>query len=333
MEKKAQRIRLGVFVFIATAALTLLIVYFAANQLFEKTDVYYINYQDVSVSGLEVGSPVEYLGIRIGTISNISINPRDINSIIVELSVTPGTPIKEDARADIVTMGITGLKAIEIRGGTNEAESLQSGDYINAGSSTTEEITGRANVIAEKVEQVINNLQSFTEPDNLGKVTTAVDNINLLSEKLTGTVGMVDSIVRENRTEIRTTFGNASQITEQLNETSLILDETVKEIRQVITGDTLQRILGNAHDITVQLRESDLKKLIGQLVDVTEQTRVLLTKIDQELEVNSEEFNESVRLLRVILTNLEETSNKISSDPSILIRGQGEKDIPDDRLR
>ena len=73
-----------------------------------------------------------------------------------------GTPIKQDTQADIVTQGITGLKAIEIRGGTNQAEFLKSGDYISAGRSTAEEITGKANIIAEKAEKVINNLQIFT---------------------------------------------------------------------------------------------------------------------------------------------------------------------------
>jgi hypothetical protein len=66
---------------------------------------------------------------------------------------------------------------------------------------------------------------------------------------------------------------------------------------------------------------------------MTDQTRVLLYKIDQELDMNSRDFNESVELLRVTLSNLEETSNKINSDPSILVRGIGDKKIPDRRLK
>ena len=119
MKTRTQKIRLGIFIFISGALLVFLILYFAANKLFEKSDIYYVSYHDVSVSGLEVGSPVNYLGIKIGTISNIFIDPQDINSIIVELSLQPGTPIKKDAYADIVSLGITGLKTIQIRGGSN----------------------------------------------------------------------------------------------------------------------------------------------------------------------------------------------------------------------
>lgn len=188
MTRNNQKIRLGIFIFISTAILFSLVVFFAANQLFEKTDTYYIAYHDVLVSGLEVGSPVEYMGIRIGVISDISKDPEDINSIFVELSVEPGTPIKSDTRANIVTMGITGLKAIEIRGGSNQARFLDSGDYINAGASTASEITGKANIIAEKAEKVFNNPQLFTYPENLGKFTGAANNINMLADQLNSTI-------------------------------------------------------------------------------------------------------------------------------------------------
>ncbi|MEA1896820.1 MAG: MlaD family protein [Bacteroidota bacterium] len=332
MNRRTQKIRLGIFIVFGNAILITLIVFFAANKLFEKTDTYFIAYNDVSVSGLEVGSPVKYLGIRIGTIAEISIDPQDINSIIVELAVEPGTPIKNDTRADIVTMGITGLKAIEIRGGSNQSSFKKTRDYINAGSSTAEEITGKATIIAEKTERVINNLQIFTEPENLNKFTDAAENINFLADQLKSTTQLFELLIRENRSEIRETVKTAHLIAGNLNESSQTINEAANSINNVIKGDTIQRILGNAHAISLQLKETDLKTLIHNLAEMTEQTRVLLYKIDQELDLNSQEFNESVRLLKITLSNLEQTSNKISSDPSILVRGLGDKDIPDRRL-
>ena len=58
-----------------------------------------------------------------------------------------------------------------------------------------------------------------------------------------------------------------------------------------------------------------MKALIQNLADMTVQTKVLLYKIDQELDLNSQEFNTSVHLLRSTLANLEEASDKINSDP------------------
>lgn len=332
MNQHKQKIRLGIFVFFSILLLAALVIFFAANRLLEKSDTYFIAYQDVSVSGLEVGSPVEYLGIRIGSISDISIDPQDVNSIIVELSVEAGTPIKEDTRADIVTMGITGLKAIEIRGGSNQAALLTEGEYINAGASTTEEITGRANIIAEKAEKVINNLQLFTDPENLDRVMVAIDEVIGLAGQLNETVGTLDEMIQENRSGLRETVATASAISKNLEKTSLALDTAMLRINLIVQGDTLQRILGNAHDISAQLQEANLKILIENLADVSEQTRILLAKIDQELDINSREFNESISLLRVTLSNLEEASTKINADPSLLLRSPDDKNIPDRRL-
>ena len=333
MKTHTQKIRLGIFIFISGALLVFLILYFAANKLFEKSDIYYVSYHDVSVSGLEVGSSVNYLGIKIGTISNIFIDPQDINSIIVELSLQPGTPIKKDAYADIVSLGITGLKTIQIRGGSNEADFLKRGEFLVAGSSASQEITGQASIIAEKAEKVINNLQVFTDPVNMNKFSDAAENINILAGQLNTTMQMIDNMIKENRDGVREVILTANLVVNRLDTSAIYLGEAISSINNIVQSDTVQQIVGYAHDLSQHLRETDIKLLISNLADITEQTRQLLFKIDQELDVNSQELTESVRLLRITLSNLEETSDKINSDPSILLRGFGDKNIPDRRLK
>jgi len=333
MKTRTQKVRLGVFIFLGSAILIVLILYFAANKLFEKSDIYYVAYHDVSVSGLEVGSPVNYLGIKIGTISSIHIDPQDINSIIVELSLQPGTPIKKDAYADIVSLGITGLRSIEIRGGSNEADFLRRGEFLEAGSSASQEITGKASIIAEKAERVINNLQIFTELENMNKFSDAAENINTLAGQLNTTIQLIETLIQENRDGVREAIITANMVASRLDTSSIYLGETISTINKIVQSDTVQQIVGYAHDISIHLQESDLKLFISNLAEITKQTRQLLYRIDQELDVNSQELTESVRLLKITLSNLEETSNLINSDPSILLRGYGDKNIPDRRLK
>lgn len=333
MKVRTQKIRLGIFVFISSVIIIALILFFAVNKLFEKTDTYYITYHDVSVSGLEVGSPVNYLGINIGTISDIVIDPADVSSVIVELSIHKGTPIKKDAYADIVSVGITGLKTIQIRGGSNEAEFLDEGGFITAGASAAEEITGKASVIAEKTEKLINDLQLFTDRGNLKKFSDAAENINLLAVQLNTTIQLVETLIKENRDEVRETINTTRLVSSNINESSLKLKQTINNIDNIVQSDTIHEILYNAHDISQLLRQSNLRLFIENLTEVTDQTRQILYKIDQELDMNSYELTESIRLLRITLSNLEETSNKINSDPSILLRGFNIKNIPDKRLK
>jgi len=333
MKSKTHKIRLGIFIFISSIILCSLILFFAARQLFEKSDTYLVSYNDISVSGLEVGSPVNYLGIKIGSISNISIDPQDVNSIILELALNPGTPIKKDAYADIVSMGITGLKTIEIRGGSNQAEFLRIGEFIKAGTSATEDITGKATAIAEKAERVINNLQLFTSQENLNKFSNAAANIDSLAVQMNTTVHLIDTLITENRLEVKKTVTSASLAFNNLTEASQTLKQAIVSINNIIQSDTIRQIVGNAHDISQHLKDTDLKLFIQNLAKVADQTTQLLYKINQDLDMNSQDLTESIRHLKVTLSNLEEMSNKINSDPSILIRGTRENNIPDKRLK
>lgn len=331
--KRAQRIRLGIFILVSSLLLLVLIGFFTARRLFEQKDYYYVAYQDVSVSGLEVGSPVKFLGINVGSISEIYIDPQEVNTIIVRLSLRQGTPVKTDAVADIVAMGITGLKTIEIRGGTQDAPFLREDQYITAGTSLTEDITGKAEVIAFKVEQVLNNLQEFTEPENLGKISVAVDRITELSDNASSAFQVMQELLAENRGDIRTTMITAREMGLRFDQASTELLAATERINQIIQSDTVGQVLGNIRDISLTLSETNLNELIENLAMVTLQTQRVLIQISDDIDKGSETLTENLVLLQYTLENLNEASRKINANPSILIRGQVQRGTPDRLLK
>ncbi|MDG5798827.1 MlaD family protein [Marinilabiliaceae bacterium ANBcel2] len=333
MQTHAQKIRLGVFLFISSILVIFLIGYFTAREFFEKTDTYYIAYKDVSVGGMEVGSPVQYLGIKTGTISNIHIDPDDINTVIVEISLKHETPIKEDARADIITMGITGLRGIEIRGGSNEADLLEPGEFLSPGGSLTEDITGKAEVIAEKAEMVLNNLLQITRYENIEKVSSILDKYENLATNTNHAVLRIDSLVENNSKNVTETITSAKDITQIVQKTSKNLYETSETINQGLNNDTLNIIMTNIFELSEKLKETEINRLIEDIGGVAAQTHQLLIRLDDDINRGSRDLVESQKLLKETLHNLNEASRKINSDPSILIRGASPKGIPDDELQ
>ncbi len=333
MKGRAQKIRLGIFIMFSSLLLLVLIGFFTARRLFEKTETYYVAYRDVSVSGLEVGSPVKFMGINVGSISRIFIDPDDVNQIIVRLSLREGTPVKEDATADIVAMGITGLKTIEIRGGTNEAAFLEEEQFIRQGTSLVEDISGQAEVIAFKVEEVLNNLIDFTQPQNLERFSEAVDNISRLSINAQQSFDLITEVVVENREDLRQSVKFANSLTARLDSTALDFMAASSRINELMQGDTIGEILGNIRDISVTLRETDLNSLIENLASTAAQTQQMLVKIDGDIDRGSKDLGDNLLLLKHTLENLEEVSRTINRDPSVLIRGQRARDIPDRRLQ
>jgi len=330
--KKAQKLRLGIFVFISTSLLLLLILYFAAQALFERKDNYYIAYRDVSVSGLEVGSPVKFLGINVGSIASIVIDPDDVNTVIVEIALQEDTPVKEDAVADIVAMGITGLKTIEIRGGTQEADFLPPGSNIRQGTSLAEDITGRAEVIAFKVEQVLNNLQLFTDPDNMAAFRETAERITAFADQANQSVVQLEEVVMENREDLRQTVMTANKISSDLDKTSDELHLAVARFNDIMQGDTLSDILANFRDISLTLKETNLNELIASLAEATAETQKLLLSIGDDIDRGAESLTDNLILLQETLINLNEASRKISTNPSSLVRRPRLDGTPDKML-
>ena len=330
--KKAQRIRLGIFIMISLLLLLILVGFFTARKLFERRDTYHVAYTDVSVSGLEVGSPVKFLGINVGSISEIYIDPEDVNSVIVQLSLRSGTPVKVDAVADIVAMGITGLKTIEIRGGSQEADFLSEDQFIQPGSSFVDEISGRAEVIAFKVEEVLNNLQAFTHPDQMVRFSETVDKIGVMVDNTSRTFENINLMVAENRPAIREVLASAQQLGGQLDSTSVELHAAIGRFNEIMQGDTLMEVLGNFRDISLTLKETNLNELIEGLALATLQTQELLLRLGEDIDRGGETLNENLMLLQETLINLNEVSRKINTNPSVLLRGQPVRGNPDHLL-
>lgn len=325
MPSRSQKIRLGIFIVVSSFALLVLLFIIGSQKYFQEKDIYYISYNNISVSGLEVGSPVKYLGINVGTIKNIDFDADDVNKVVVTISISPGTPVKEDAQANIEAIGITGLKMIEIRGGSNEARLLNSGEFIRAGGSITEEITGKAEIIAEKIERVVNNLTTFTEPEKLDKIIQ-------FAESATKTFDNLNALISENRSNLREGIEKGNLVLSRMDTISLSLQMASSEIERLTASDTLDIIMENLHKMSLTLSEANLTELINRLSEVVERTNKLLVSIDHDMERGTRDFLISLQRLKSMLENLNEASRLVNEDPSVLIRGAEVDEIPDENL-
>ena len=332
MKKKSQSVRLGIFIMISGAFLLLIFGWFTGRGLFEPKDTYYVAYTDISVSGLEVGSPVKYLGINVGSVSDIRIDPYNVNRIIFELNVATDTPIKEDAVADIAAIGITGMKAIEIRGGTAEANFLSPGKYIGTGSTAAADISGRAEVIAFKVEELLNNLHDFTLPSNLDNFTRAAENISKLAENSNTAVLRMDGMLSENRDDIREIAATLNTVTGRLDIASTDFASSMDRFNEIMHGEDISEVLGNLREISLSLREANMQELIDNVADAARYTQGFMEALELDFETSRTKVNENLIMLQYALENLNDAARKISTDPSVLIRGQNIRNTPDRNL-
>ncbi len=77
------------------------------------------------IDGLKVGDEVRLAGIRVGTVSRMSLKPEDY-SAVVTMRMEPGVEVSTDSTVSIHTDGLFGGKYLEIQIG-GETENMKPG--------------------------------------------------------------------------------------------------------------------------------------------------------------------------------------------------------------
>ncbi len=325
MVTRSQKIRLGIFIFSAVVVFVALVVSLSVNRLFKEKDIYHIAYENISVSGLEVGSAVKYLGIRVGSIQEIKIDPENISRVIVSIGVEKGTPIKKDVRADISTIGITGIKIIELSGGSQDAPLLKPGGFIKPGTSLTEEITGKAEVLANKIELILNNLLAITAEENQKAFADLLQNSNRSMTQL-------NSLLQENRTNVAKTVANLDSVSLTLLAATRSANRSLTAMERVIHSDTIDVTINNIARIVKKVNDANIYQLIERLRASTEEANKMLNQLNNLIRGNRLKFHQTVNDLNQTVQSLKDAARQIDENPSILIRGQNPKNPPDEQL-
>src|SRR4029078_9913112 len=92
MDNEANYTIVGLFVIILTIAVVITIIWLSSGLKFTQYTNYVI-YSKESVAGLNIDSPVEYNGVNVGTVKNISLDARDPRVVRLLVSLESNTRI------------------------------------------------------------------------------------------------------------------------------------------------------------------------------------------------------------------------------------------------
>ncbi len=299
---------------------SLLLVFFlvlVGNRLLKRMDWYYIEYHDISVTGLEPGAAVKYHGVQVGRVASLSV--KDASTIQVLVEVERGTPIKEDTQAVLTLVGITGLKFVELIGGTKEAESLPVGGTIEAGASVFDTISGKAEIILGKLEQVLNNLNVMLSEETTRNLHAVLSSVNDVAEGL-------DALIADNREHLAFSAARLDTLMVSLASTAENIDQTTTSINNLVQSGTIDSTIINIAYITGRIRtEMDslrLAETVESIRELVDNSNEMVTHTDLIILRAREDILRSMRSLEASLDNLREATDVIRENPSVLIRGR-----------
>lgn len=258
---RAQKVRLGVFVLSSLALLLAALAVLIGGRLARQEDSYFTRFTD-SVSGLEIGAPVKFQGVRIGSVESIDIDREDISKVRVTLGLKRGTPVKSDSVVTMNSMGITGLKFVELTGGTNESDFLEPGSEIPSAESFMDRLTGKADVISEKIELLANNLVAMTGE-------TQRQHIETILAQTAELISTTNRLVQNNEGKIDQIMADLAIASDSMKNVSTRLEDTLATLddRVLLVADEVQ---GAVMDVRILLQEQNinLSSLLQNVDDV-----------------------------------------------------------------
>lgn len=321
---RAQKVRLGIFLAVGIGVLVSGMLILAGMKIGESRDKYVIRWKqaDVSLSGLDVGSPVKYSGIAVGRVETVRIDPKDVSVILVELTLDGGTPIAEDTKANLGSQGITGLKYIELTRGSSSARVRKPGEEIPAGTSLFDSLATQAGDIAKKVDTVLDRVVDLTGPDMKLRIASVLDRTDTL-------LGTVNDTLAENRDSLKLLAQRLSGTATQVEALSVELAGSARRANALL--DQATAILRNAR-VTPERLNAFLEQATGVLAESrtllgAEGLQRTLGSINSLLAQSRGPVVETMNFLRETAENVSALSQKLRDDPSLLIRrenGDGE---------
>ena len=169
----------GLFVIGFSIALAFFFVWLTRSG--NKDDVLYRIYFAESVSGLSMDDPVKFLGVDVGMVKSMTIDPEDPSRVKIDVMLHKGAPVKTDTKATLQFKGITGAYFIELNGGSADAKFL----VAETPAGEVPEIPAKKSAISTLMEQLPRVLEKFSALEDQTK-------------KVIGDIGAVTAKVKEN---------------------------------------------------------------------------------------------------------------------------------------
>jgi phospholipid/cholesterol/gamma-HCH transport system substrate-binding protein len=310
---KEQNVRLGVFILVATAAILVVLAVFLVPKIREEGEAYFVNFKDMSVGGLFPGSPVKYQGVDIGKVTRIHVNPEDLNSILVDIRIRRDFSIKQDMQAALVYIGITGMRSVELSGGSAASPELKPRGEIEMARGLGE----KAEDIVANIDSAVRSINALLNEDNQEKITLFLKNVELSS-------GVLSSVLTDRKDNLEASIADIAAASAEFTRVAANLGKITDDMGKVtgVLESGTEEVLAN---LTRRLSDEEMGRVLTNLETFVATGNSSLKKIESVLLYQQEELNRMFASLGESLENLSRFSRELTQDPTIFLRTRKEK--------
>jgi phospholipid/cholesterol/gamma-HCH transport system substrate-binding protein len=188
METRAHYVAVGAFV-LAMLFLAFVAVFWLAGTQIATSYKHYDIFFKGPVTGLSKGARVDYNGIPVGQVSDIEIDPDNVEQIRVTVEIKSDVVIKEDCAANVESNILSGVSYVLITRGTQDAKVLEAHKgqrypVIRSRRSTLASLSARGPQLLEKLDVIMDHVDDVLNDHNREMFAETLDNIKKVSQSL-----------------------------------------------------------------------------------------------------------------------------------------------------
>ena len=299
MDRDANYVAVGGFVLLVIA-MAVSFVFWYTDQQDKRTYERYEIYFPGSVSGLTAGSPVRYLGVDVGKVVRIRLDPQQRKTVQVIADIDSTAPIDDRTRASLSLQGVTGLLFVDLEQDPKAASTgaLEQGQHypmIRSRRSDFDVLLSNLPALTTHLVELADHFNDVFSDENVRSLKATLENVRQASERLPDTVHEVQLLVADVR------------------RTTQEVQSTLVEVRGILTDDSpdLRTAMANIRQISDNLAHTT-QRLNSFVTEnepgVSRFTRQSLPELEQLLR----ESRQAVRDFR-------DLSRSLKRDPSQLI--------------
>ena len=312
MESRLNYTIVGLFVALLLGGLIIFIYWLSQLSGSQQYDYYHV-YMMESVSGLSTDASVKYLGVDVGTVTYIDINPKNSEQVALLLKIKEGIPIKVDTTATLRFYGVTGLAFIELTGGGKNLPLLKKIQedipVIKANPSTFSNIEKSLNTVASKSTIVLDKIDRLLSDNNLKNVDEILFETKLMIQEIRGQQQRVESLI-ENGIAIEKSIDESFQmVAAAANSVEKMADSLAEngDVMELQFDNTLGEIESASNSI-----ESMAVTLVHNYADIG-------PEVGQEVKQSLALFRQLLYQMDILVVDMQRTARSIEDSPSDLL--------------
>jgi phospholipid/cholesterol/gamma-HCH transport system substrate-binding protein len=263
MDRNTNYVVVGAFVLLVIG-MAVSFVYWYTDQRDKRTYQHYEIYYNGSVSGLTAGSPVRYLGVDVGKVARIMLDPKNRKRVEVIADIEDSAPIDTRTLALLSLQGVTGLLFIDLEEDPKATSNgpLPTGErypVIRSAPSELDVFLRSLPALANHATNLVDHMDQVFSEENVKNFKALLANTRGASDKAPMLVREIEDLVanlRHTSDQVDTAAADFDRVTNDAD-----IKTSLANIRRI--SDSLASATDRLNDFVTQ-NEPALSRFTGQ---------------------------------------------------------------------